>query len=121
MVAGMVNILFSSMSTGLREEGATVSNRVFSTPNASGESRCICKNPTYKFLYKLPQDLFQNIFTVERQMITNMQLAFSYLLLGNHGKYDISNLSGKSLPFVLILFVTLLQYKDEHLQHLNTG
>jgi len=43
MVAGMVNILLSSMSTGLREEGATVSKRVFNTPNASGESRCICK------------------------------------------------------------------------------
>lgn len=46
MVAGMVNILLSSMSTGLREEGATVSNRVFNTPNASGESRCICVDQT---------------------------------------------------------------------------
>lgn len=43
----------------------------------------------------------------------------SYLLLGNHRKYDISNLSGQSLPLVLILFVTLLQYKDEHLQNLH--
>lgn len=51
MVAGMVNILFSSMSTGLREEGATVSNRVFNTPNASGESRCICVDQTYKYAY----------------------------------------------------------------------
>ncbi len=42
-----------------------------------------------------------------------------HLLFGNHGKYDISNLSGQSLPFVFILFVTLLQYKDEHLQHLQ--
>lgn len=46
MVAGMVNILLRSMSTGLREEGATVSNRVFNTPNASGESRCICVDQT---------------------------------------------------------------------------
>lgn len=46
MVAGMVNILLSNMSTGLREEGATVSNRVFNTPNASGESRCICVDQT---------------------------------------------------------------------------
>lgn len=44
MVAGVVNILLSSMSTGLREDGATVSNRVFNTPNASGESRCICED-----------------------------------------------------------------------------
>lgn len=43
MVTGVVNILFNNMSTGLREEGATVSNRVFNTPNASGESKCICK------------------------------------------------------------------------------
>lgn len=43
MVTGVVNMLFNSMSTGLREEGATVSNRVFNTPNASGESKCICK------------------------------------------------------------------------------
>ena len=41
MVTGVVNILLSSMSTGRREEGATVSKRVFNTPNASGESRCI--------------------------------------------------------------------------------
>lgn len=41
MVTGMVNMLFNSMSTGLREEGATVSNNVFNTPKASGESRCI--------------------------------------------------------------------------------
>lgn len=47
MVAGTVNILFSSMSTGLREEGATVSKRVFNTPNASGESRYICEDATY--------------------------------------------------------------------------
>lgn len=32
------------------------------------------------------------------------------LLLSNHRKYDISNLSGQSLPLVLVLFVTLLQY-----------
>lgn len=42
MVIGTVNMLFSSMSTGLREEGATVSNKVFNTPNASGESSSIC-------------------------------------------------------------------------------
>lgn len=41
MVTGMVNMLFNSMSTGLREDGATVSNNVFNTPKASGESRCI--------------------------------------------------------------------------------
>lgn len=41
MVTGMVNMLFSSMSTGLREDGATVSNNEFNTPKASGESRCI--------------------------------------------------------------------------------
>lgn len=46
--------------------------------------------------------------------------AFCYLLFGNHGKYDVSNLSGQSFPFVLILFVTLLQHEDEHLQHLKT-
>lgn len=49
MVTGVVNILLSSMSTGLREEGATVSNRVFNTPNASGESRCICEDTTNKY------------------------------------------------------------------------
>ncbi|TNN44235.1 hypothetical protein EYF80_045563 [Liparis tanakae] len=38
MVPGVVNMLLSSMSTGRREDGATVSNRVFSTPSASGES-----------------------------------------------------------------------------------
>lgn len=48
MVTGVVNILLSSMSTGLSEEGATVSNRVFNTPNASGESRCICEDRAYK-------------------------------------------------------------------------
>lgn len=47
------------------------------------------------------------------------QHALSYLLLSNHGKDDVSNLSGQSLPLVLILFVTLLQHKDEHLQHLK--
>lgn len=57
MVAGMVNILLSSMSTGLREEGATVSNRVFNTPNASGESRCICVDQTYKYAYWNKQKL----------------------------------------------------------------
>lgn len=51
MVTGVVNILLSSMSTGLRDEGATVSNRVFNTPNASGESRCICEDTTYKYVY----------------------------------------------------------------------
>lgn len=35
-------MLFSNMSTGLNEDGATVSKSVFSTPNASGESRSIC-------------------------------------------------------------------------------
>lgn len=49
MVTGVVNILFNSMSTGLREEGATVSKRVFNTPKASGESRCICKETIYNF------------------------------------------------------------------------
>lgn len=44
MVTGVVNMLLSSMSTGLRDEGATVSNSVFNTPNASGESRCICED-----------------------------------------------------------------------------
>lgn len=48
MVTGVVNMLFSSMSTGLRDEGATVSNRVFNTPSASGESRCICEDKTHK-------------------------------------------------------------------------
>lgn len=48
MVTGMVNMLLSNMSTGLREEGATLSNRVFNTPKASGESRCICEDTTYK-------------------------------------------------------------------------
>lgn len=43
MVPGVVNMLFNNMSTGLRDEGATVSNRVFRTPNASGESKCILK------------------------------------------------------------------------------
>ena len=47
MVAGVVNMLFSSMSTGRREEGATVSKRVFSTPRASGESRWIWGHTTY--------------------------------------------------------------------------
>lgn len=51
MVTGVVNMLFSSMSTGLREEGATVSNRVFNTPNASGESRCICEDTTNKYMF----------------------------------------------------------------------
>lgn len=51
MVDGVVNILLSSMSTGLRDEGATVSNRVFNTPNASGESRCICEDTKYKYIY----------------------------------------------------------------------
>lgn len=46
--------------------------------------------------------------------------ALPYLLLSNHGKYDVSNLSGQSLPLVLVLFVTLLQHKNEHLQHLDT-
>lgn len=50
MVTGVVNMLLSSMSTGLREEGATVSNRVFNTPNASGESKCICEDTTYKYV-----------------------------------------------------------------------
>lgn len=50
MVTGVVNILFNNMSTGLREEGATVSNRVFNTPNASGESRCIWKETNTRFL-----------------------------------------------------------------------
>lgn len=48
-----------------------------------------------------------------------MSDAFSYLLLSNHGKNDVSNLPGQSLPLVFILFVTLLQHKDEHLQHLQ--
>lgn len=113
MVAGMVNILLSSMSTGLREEGATVSNRVFNTPNASGESRCICEDTTYHFI--------TNICSRKTRLITNMHLqSFSYLLFGDHGKYDVSNLSRQTLPLVLILFVTLLQYKNEHLQHLDT-
>lgn len=47
MVTGVVNILFNNMSTGLREEGATVSNRVFNTPKASGESKCIWKETKY--------------------------------------------------------------------------
>lgn len=46
MVTGVVNMLLSSMSTGRREEGATVSNRVFNTPKASGESRCIYEDTT---------------------------------------------------------------------------
>lgn len=49
MVTGVVNILFNNMSTGLREEGATVSNRVFNTPSASGESKCICKETIHHF------------------------------------------------------------------------
>lgn len=49
MVTGVVNMLFNNMSTGLREEGATVSNRVFNTPNASGESKCICKETVCNF------------------------------------------------------------------------
>lgn len=48
MVTGVVNMLFNSMSTGLREEGATVSNRVFNTPNASGESKCIYQDKEKK-------------------------------------------------------------------------
>lgn len=43
----------------------------------------------------------------------------TYLLLGNHGKYDVCNLSGQPLPLVFILFVTLLEHKDKHLQHLQ--
>lgn len=48
MVTGMVNMLFNSMSTGLREDGATVSNNVFNTPKASGESRCIWEDEQMK-------------------------------------------------------------------------
>ncbi len=47
-VEGVMNMLFSSMSTGRREEGAIVSNSVFNTPNASWESRCICQAHRYK-------------------------------------------------------------------------
>ena len=49
MVTGVVNMLFNNMSTGLREEGATVSNRVFNTPKASGESKCIYKSNSMQF------------------------------------------------------------------------
>lgn len=111
MVTGVVNMLLSSMSTGLREEGATVSNRVFNTPNASGESRCICE-ATYK-TYAC------RCASTRRVLLCNGLNMLSHLLLGNHGKYDVGNLSGQSLPLVLILFVTLLQHEDEHLQHLR--
>lgn len=43
----------------------------------------------------------------------------SHLLLSNHGKYDIGYLPGQSLPLVLVFFVTLLEYKNKHLQHLQ--
>lgn len=43
----------------------------------------------------------------------------SYLLLSNHGKYDIGYLPGQSLPLILVFFVTLLEYKNKHLQHLQ--
>lgn len=42
IVEGVTNMLFSSMSTGLSEDGATASKSVFNTPKASGESRSIC-------------------------------------------------------------------------------
>lgn len=45
--------------------------------------------------------------------------ACANLLLRNHRQYDIRYLSRQPLPLVLIFFVTLLQYKDEHLQHLK--
>lgn len=42
IVLGVMNILRKSMSTGRREEGAKISNKVFNTPRASWESICIC-------------------------------------------------------------------------------
>lgn len=42
-VDGVMNMLFNSISTGRREDGATDSNSVFNTPSASWESRCICQ------------------------------------------------------------------------------
>lgn len=55
------------------------------------------------------------------KVIPNQHIAnvISYLLPSDHGKYDISYLPGQSLPFILVFFVTLLQYKNEHLQHLQ--
>lgn len=53
MVTGVVNMLFNNMSTGLREEGATVSNKVFNTPNASGESKCIYKETVCNFSHHM--------------------------------------------------------------------
>ena len=44
----------------------------------------------------------------------------SYLLLADHGQDDVGDLARKPLPLVLILFMTLLQHQDEHLQHLPT-
>lgn len=35
MVSGVTNMLRKSMSTGRREDGARISNNVFSTPSAS--------------------------------------------------------------------------------------
>lgn len=61
MVTGVVNILLSSMSTGLREEGATVSNRVFNTPNASGESRCICEHKIQIYLLNSSFTLYTQV------------------------------------------------------------
>lgn len=53
------------------------------------------------------------------QHIRMFAYVISYLLLSNHGKYDIGYLPGQSLPLILVFFVTLLEYKNKHLQHLQ--
>lgn len=46
-------------------------------------------------------------------------MPFYNLLPCYHGQNDIGDLPRQSLPLVLVLFVTLLQNEDEHLQHLE--